>query len=198
MIDSISTNLLPRLGESYIYRNFFNQSESDVYFEKLRDEIFWKHEPIKLFGKTIMQPRLTALQGNPKIPYGYSGIRMNPDPFSETLLAIKMRIEPLAGVKFTHVLMNRYRDGKDSMGWHRDNEKELGINPVIASVSFGISREFHFRLHETKADKLTLNLNHGSLLIMKGATQHYWEHQLPKRANIAGERINLTFRVITN
>ncbi len=145
-----------------------------------------------------MQPRLTALQGNPKMHYGYSGIRMNPDPFSDTLLAIKKRIEPSAGVKFTHVLLNRYRDGKDSMGWHRDNEKELGVNPVIASVSFGAFRDFHFRLYETKANKITLNLGHGSLLIMKGKTQHHWEHQLPKRANIVGERINLTFRVLTS
>ncbi len=144
-----------------------------------------------------MQPRLTALYGDPKLPYGYSGIKMIPHPFSPTLLAIKARIESLAGVKFTHVLLNRYRDGKDSMGWHRDNEKALGINPVIASVSFGAARDFHLRLYETKSEKLTLNLSHGSLLIMKGLTQHHWEHQIPKRANLVGERINLTFRVIT-
>lgn len=197
MVNPIPTNLLPHLGESYFWANFFDPSESDEFFERLKEEPSWKQEPIKLFGKTIMQPRLTALYGDPKLPYGYSGIKMIPHPFSPTLLAIKARIESLAGVKFTHVLLNRYRDGKDSMGWHRDNEKELGINPVIASVSFGAARDFHLRLYDTKSEKLTLNLSHGSLLIMKGLTQHHWEHQIPKRANLVGERINLTFRVIT-
>ena len=188
--------MLPRLGESYFWEFFFETAESNVFFETLKTEVSWKQEPIKLFGKTIMQPRLTALQGIPTIPYGYSGIRMNPDPFSPTLLAIKARIEPLAGVDFTHVLLNRYRDGKDSMGWHRDNEKELGSNPVIASVSFGSARDFQFRLYESKSEKRSVTLHHGSLLIMKGPTQHHWEHQVPKRANVSGERINLTFRVI--
>lgn len=197
MINSFSTNLLPCFGESYFWKEFFDLSESDGYFERLKEEISWKQEPIKLFGKTIMQPRLTALLGDPKIPYGYSGIRMKSNPFTPTLLEIKERIEPLSGVTFTHALLNRYRDGKDSMGWHRDNEKELGINPVIASVSFGIARDFQLRLYQSKSEKVNLNLTHGSLLIMKGVTQHYWEHQIPKRANLPGERINLTFRVIT-
>ena len=189
-------NLLPCCGESYFWEDFFEPAESDVILEKLKEEIAWSQAPIKLFGKTIMQPRLTALQGDSNVPYGYSVIRMNADPFSDTLLAIKSRIEPLAGVIFTHVLLNRYRDGKDSMGWHRDNEKELGTDPIIASVSFGAARDFQFRLYESKSKKLNLNLTHGSLLLMKGSTQHHWEHQLPKRANASGERINLTFRVI--
>jgi len=189
-------NLLPRLGEAYFWENFFEGTERDAIFETLKDEIFWKQEPIKLFGKTIMQPRLTALYGDPNVPYGYSGIRMTSQPFSPALQVIKARIEPLAGVAFTHVLLNRYRDGKDSMGWHRDNEKELGINPVIGSVSFGAARDFQFRLYKTKSEKRSLMLSHGSLLIMKGETQHHWEHQIPKRANVEGERINLTFRVI--
>ena len=196
MLDSISTNLLPCFGESYFLDGFFDLTESDRYFERLKEEISWKQEPIKLFGKTIMQPRLTALHGDPEVPYGYSGIRIQPDPFTASLLEIKERIEPLSGVKFSHVLLNRYRDGKDSMGWHRDNEKELGINPVIASVSFGIARDFQFRLYESKSEKVNLKLTHGSLLIMKSTTQHYWEHQIPKRTNLVGERINLTFRVI--
>jgi len=191
-----SPNLLPYLGEAYFWEQFFSPEESTVIIDRLISEVTWKQEPIKLFGRTVMQPRLTALQGDPSISYGYSGIRMIPSPFSPTVLAIKKRISVLAETSFTHVLLNRYRDGKDSMGWHRDNERELGVNPVIASVSFGESRAFHFRLYDTKDEKRTIHLSNGSLLIMSGATQHHWEHQLPKSAKVTGERINLTFRAI--
>jgi len=109
---------------------------------------------------------------------------------------IKNEIEEVCQENFTTVLLNYYRDGKDSNGWHADNEKELGRNPVIASVSFGAERSFHLQHNTIKEHKLKITLEHGSLLIMKGSTQHFWKHQIPKTAKIIGSRINLTFRII--
>lgn len=192
----MSTNLLPFLGEAYCFPDYFSQQESDFLFQKAVEEIHWKQEPIWMFGKKVMQPRLTALYGNPEITYGYSGIEMKPLPWTDFLLEIKSRIEKESGVIFTHVLLNHYRDGKDSMGWHRDNEKALGPNPVIGSVSFGAVRNFQLRHYVDKQPKISLDLTHGSFLLMKGETQHHWEHQIPKTAKIMGPRINMTFRRI--
>lgn len=191
-----SENLLPFDGETRYFPDFFRKDESDQFFEKLKNQIEWKHEPIKIFGKTIMQPRLTALYGNPEKPYGYSGIIMQPLVWTDFLLEIKNWVEEKAETCFTHVLLNYYRDGKDSMGWHRDNETILGPNPTIASVSFGETREFQIRHFAEKKYKLKLPLDHGSLLIMSGSSQHHWEHQIPKSAKPFGPRINLTFRKI--
>jgi alkylated DNA repair dioxygenase AlkB len=121
---------------------------------------------------------------------------MQPHVFTHALLEIKEQVEKVALVKFTSCLLNYYRDGKDSNGWHSDDEKELGKNPVIASVSLGAPRMFHFRNKKDKTLKHKLPLEHGSLLLMQGTTQHYWQHQLPKTAKNVGGRINLTFRVI--
>ncbi|WP_194774618.1 alpha-ketoglutarate-dependent dioxygenase AlkB family protein [Pararhodonellum marinum] len=189
-------NLLPYEGEAYYFPDFFDPEKSQYFFQNLKENIHWKQEPIKIFGKEVLQPRLTALYGNPEIPYSYSGIRMQAQPFNEALNNIKNRIEQVAKVDFTHVLLNYYRHGQDSMGWHRDNEKELGPNPVIGSISFGAKRKFHFRHYRDKRTKVTLDLQHGSFLLMAGATQHHWEHQVPKTRQKLGERINLTFRVI--
>jgi alkylated DNA repair dioxygenase AlkB len=149
-----------------------------------------------MFGKKVMQPRLTALYGDEGISYSYSGITMEPIPWSKTLLEIKGKVEEVAEARFSHVLLNFYRDGQDSMGWHRDNEASLGPEPVIASVSFGVSRRFQFRNYVDKKEKLQIELGHGSLLLMKGACQDRWEHQIPKSKKVSGERINLTFRLI--
>ncbi|MDO9554324.1 alpha-ketoglutarate-dependent dioxygenase AlkB [Rhodonellum sp.] len=190
------TNLLPFQGEASFFPDFFSEQESDLLFQKAVEEIHWKQEPIWMFGKKVMQPRLTALYGHPEISYGYSGIEMKPFPWTDFLLEIKNRIEKEAGVIFTHVLLNHYRDGKDSMGWHRDNEKVLGPNPVIGSVSFGANRNFQLRHYLDKQHMISLDLSHGSFLLMKGETQHHWEHQIPKTAKIIGPRINMTFRRI--
>ena len=144
----------------------------------------------------MMQPRLTAFYGDPAKPYSYSGITMQVKPWNEGLLAIKNKIEEVAGVTFTGVLLNQYRNGLDSMGWHRDNEKELGINPVIGSVSFGATRKFQFRNFTEKKKLQSLELSNGSFLLMKGSTQHAWEHRVPKSREDIGIRINLTFRVL--
>lgn len=196
-LSSISSeNLLPFDGETHFFSGFFQNDEADQFFTKLKNQIQWKQEPIKIFGKTIMQPRLTALYGNPGKPYGYSGISMQPLVWTDFLLEIKNRVEEKAKTNFTHVLLNNYRDGKDSMGWHRDNEVVLGSNPTIASVSFGETREFHIRNYFQKKEKLKIPLDHGSLLIMSGTSQHHWEHQIPKTAKPLGARFNLTFRKI--
>lgn len=195
-LPSLSENLLPFDGETHYFNEFLHKIEADLFFEKLKNQIEWNQEPIKLFGKTIMQPRLTSLYGNPEKPYGYSGIVMRPFPFTDFLMEIKNRIEEKAKENFTHVLLNYYRDGKDSMGWHRDNELVLGSNPTIGSVSFGETREFQIRHYVEKKIKLKVSLSHGSLLIMSGSSQHHWEHQIPKTTKSLGPRINLTFRTI--
>ncbi len=189
-------NMLPEDGEAYFYPGFFNMDEADTCLKELREKICWKQEPIKIFGREIMQPRLTAFYGDADKNYSYSGISMQPNNWNETLLLIKKKIENVAGVQFNAALLNQYRTGQDSMGWHRDNEKELGPNPVIGSVSFGASRKFQLRNYSNKKLKQTIILSHGSLLLMKGSTQHFWEHQVPKTAIDTGVRINITFRVI--
>ena len=193
---NMDENILPMRGEAIFYPAFFTPAESDCYFSLLQKEIYWRQEPIKMFGKEIMQPRLTAWYGDEDKKYSYSGITMQPQPWNNALLEIKAKTEAVAGVQFTNALLNFYRDGKDSMGWHRDNEKELGVNPVIGSVSFGATRSFRFRNYLEKNITKSIDLTHGSFLLMLGETQHHWEHQLPKMNVNTGSRINITFRVI--
>ncbi len=175
---------------------FLDAHEANEYFKKLKTTVSWQQDDIKVYGKTYPQPRLTALYGNNGKPYSYSNIIMQPHFFSEELLAIKQKIEEITQIKFTSCLLNLYRDGKDSNGWHADDEKELGINPAIASLSLGQERFFHFRHKKDKNIKHKILLNHGSLLLMQGETQHCWQHQIPKTSKVIGERINLTFRIL--
>ncbi len=184
-------------GDLVFIENFFSKEESDRLYKKLLEEINWMETKIIVYGKEHDTPRLTAWYGDTGTDYTYSGLKMNPFPWTKDLLFIKERTNNEAGVIFNSVLLNLYRSGKDSVGWHRDNEKEFGLNPVIASVSFGETRPFHLK-HKFKKDieKVIIPLTHGSLLIMKGTTQHYWEHQIPKTAKEIGPRINLTFRII--
>ena len=178
------------------YPNFYNFLEANTIFEKLLNEIPWQQDDIKVYGKVYAQPRLTALFGNDGKPYSYSNIKMQPHPWNLILQKMKFQIENVIAENFTTVLLNLYRNGKDSNGWHADNEKELGINPAIASLSFGEERYFHLQHNTDKELKLKILLEHGSLLIMKGTTQHFWKHQIPKTAKPIGNRINLTFRKI--
>jgi alkylated DNA repair dioxygenase AlkB len=189
-------NLLPYGGQALLFRDFFPENECQRYFNHLLNEIKWKQEPIKIFGRKIMQPRLTAFYGDAKKTYRYSGITMQPCQWTTELLEIKTKIETVAGAKFTSALLNFYRNEKDSMGWHRDNEKELGINPVIGSVSFGAPRVFQLRNHKNKSTIKSIELTNGSFLLMRGETQHHWEHQLPKTNKPKAVRINITFRFI--
>jgi len=178
------------------YPEFLATEKADFYFKRLKQDIKWQQDDIRVFGKIYPQPRLTALYGNNRKPYSYSNISMQPYDFTEELLEIKKKIETKTDARFTTCLLNLYRDGKDSNGWHADNEKELGTNPVIASVSLGQERYFHLKHREERSLKHKLLLEHGSLLLMQGTTQHHWLHQIPKTAKSVGERINLTFRVI--
>jgi alkylated DNA repair dioxygenase AlkB len=189
-----SSNLLPFQGEVTFHPDFFALAEADGFFNSLQEGLAWQQEPIWMFGKQILQPRLTALYGDPKVRYGYSGIAMEALPFTEVLEKIKNRLQEFTNQEFTHVLCNFYRDGQDSMGWHRDNEPVLGRNPTIASLTFGATRSFQLRPYGKKEPKLNLELSHGSLLLMGGESQHFWEHQLPKTKKVLAPRINLTFR----
>jgi len=182
-------------GEYIFYPHFFSKEESDLLLKSLRATIEWKQESMNMYGKRIDFPRLTAWYGNNDKPYSFSGITLQPLPWTPEILKIKNTIEPLAQTEFNSVLLNLYRNGNDSISWHTDAEKELGINPVIASVNFGATRKFQLRHLNTK-EKLEIELTHGSLLIMQGQLQHFWQHQVPKTSKPVGERINLTFRVI--
>ena len=184
-------------GQVIIYQHFFDHKESDRFFLELLNDINWQQDKIRIFGKEVNLPRLTAWYGDSGKSYTYSGITMNPDLWSLNLLAIKERIEETVQVNFNSVLANLYRNGQDYVSWHSDDEKELGKNPTIASVSFGATRRFLLRHRSNKnLETVDLSLGHGSLLIMKGSTQHYWKHQVPKTAKVKTERINLTFRVV--
>ncbi|MUH38054.1 alpha-ketoglutarate-dependent dioxygenase AlkB [Zobellia amurskyensis] len=189
--DKIHLNL-PDSDITY-YPNFMVKADATVFFDLLREETPWQQDDITVFGKTYAQPRLTALYGNNGKPYSYSKLVMVPHTFTPQLLNIKEKVETIAGVSFTTCLLNLYRNGKDSNGWHADNEKELGKNPIIASVTLGQERFFHLKHRTDKSLKQKILLEHGSLLLMKGATQEHWLHQVPKTTKIVDERINLTF-----
>ncbi|WP_394975726.1 alpha-ketoglutarate-dependent dioxygenase AlkB family protein [uncultured Croceitalea sp.] len=178
------------------YPNFIESTQANDYYDNLKKKIPWQQDNIKVFGKTYPQPRLTALFGNNGKSYSYSNITMNPKPFTTELQELKKAIEAVAKVKFTTCLLNLYRDGKDSNGWHADDEAELGRNPVIASLSLGQARIFHLRHKNDKSLKQKILLENGSLLLMKGETQHFWQHQIAKTSKQIKERINLTFRVV--
>ena len=186
---------LPNSDISY-FPNFIENSKANFYFKNLKAAIPWQQDTIKVFGKIHPQPRLTALFGTNGKSYTYSNITMNPHAFTPELLELKKAVESVAEVNFTTCLLNLYRDGKDSNGWHADDEKELGENPIIASITLGQERFFHLRHKNNKHLKQKIVLQHGSLLLMKGETQHFWQHQIPKTDKIIGERINLTFRVV--
>jgi len=176
--------------------NFYSNKMATAYFKLLKENTDWQQDDIKIFGKTYKQPRLTALYADNELHYSYSNITMFPKRFSKELIEIKRDIEEFVSHKFTSVLLNLYRHSNDSNGWHADNEKELGKNPVIASLSLGAIRTFQFKHRYLKNHNYSLNLEHGSLLVMKGEMQHYWLHQIPKTKRTVGERINLTFRTI--
>jgi alkylated DNA repair dioxygenase AlkB len=178
------------------YQNFFNLKESNKIFQILNDQINWRQDKMKLYGKDIDLPRKTAWYGDQEKSYRFSGIHLKPEPWTPTLLEIKDRIEEFALVRFNSVLLNLYRDGNDGISWHTDAERELGVNPVIGSVSFGGARRFMFRHRKLQDLKAEIELTHGSFLLMAGETQHFWQHQVPKTTRNVKPRINLTFRVI--
>ncbi|PWA03881.1 alpha-ketoglutarate-dependent dioxygenase AlkB family protein [Flavobacterium psychrotolerans] len=183
-------------AEIIYFPAFIDKTKADEIYAELLEKTPWQQDEITVYGKKHAQPRLTALYGNQDKPYSYSNIKMQPHHWTVLLLDIKSHVENLSNSNFTTVLLNQYRNGNDGNGWHADNEKELGANPVIASVSFGAERPFQLKHNTDKNLKKNIILEHGSLLIMKGTTQHFWKHQIPKITKPIGQRINLTFRTI--
>jgi alkylated DNA repair dioxygenase AlkB len=195
-IENSSQNLLFEGAEVYYYDSFFTPDASERLFDALYRKINWRQDKIRMFGKWINQPRLTAFYGDTDKSYTYSHLKMEPEPWIEELLEIKEKLEEFLNLEFSSVLMNLYRDGNDSMGWHSDDEPELGVNPEIASISFGASRSFKLRNRHDSSLQKKITLGNGSLLVMKGNTQHYWQHSIPKEKKVLVPRINLTFRKI--
>jgi alkylated DNA repair dioxygenase AlkB len=195
LLPNFQNNLAPFDGELYLIEQFYRPPESDRWFEGLKTALPWQEETLWICGKSCKAPRLMCWYGDPDAHYRYSGVDHRPNPWTEDLLAIKNKIESAVSWRFNSVLANLYRDGKDSMGFHADNEKELGQNPVIASLSLGEERLFKLR-HKKRKEMLAVRLGHGDLLVMAGVLQHHWLHSLPKTAQTIGPRINLTFRKI--
>src|ERR1043165_5382857 len=184
-------------AELLFFREFFSKEQSDEILRELLKNIEWKQDRIKYYGKEMDLPRLTAWYGDVGASYTYSNISMDSTAWTPTLMCIKQKIEKVTGARFNSVLLNYYRDGKDSVSWHRDNEPELGKNPVIASASFGDTRRFQFKHIKRKdLNRVDVELTHGSLLIMQGTTQEFWLHQIPKTSKPKKPRVNLTFRRI--
>jgi alkylated DNA repair dioxygenase AlkB len=185
---------------------FLSPDEADILFTKLKNELAWAQGEIYMFGKKVMEPRLSAWYGDEGKSYTYSGKLQHPLSWTADLLSLKNKIEHTtlpentllnnSKLQFNSVLANYYRNGNDSMGWHADDERELGQNPVIASVNLGETRRFLFRRKLDKTFKREIALTNGSLLIMAGAMQHFWQHAVPKEPKKVASRINLTFRWI--
>jgi alkylated DNA repair dioxygenase AlkB len=194
---------LPLPGADVRYAaSWLANDEADRLLERLLDEISWEQHRLLMFGRAVAAPRLSCWIGDPGTTYMYSRTRFQPRAWTPSLTPLRARLERLCGARFNSVLANLYRDGSDSMGWHSDDEPELGAQPVIASLSLGAARRFRLRrrlargMRPSPADTLDFPLAHGSLLCMAGATQRLYRHDLPKSAKVDAPRINLTFRYI--
>ena len=183
-------------GQITLTEWFYSDIEARELFKELRATLNWQQDEIKIFGKVHLTPRLQAWYADEGKSYSYSGLKMRSNQWTPLLQAIKLNLEQRTGHEFNSVLANLYRTGQDSNGWHSDNEKELGINPVIASLSFGESRIFKLKHRKDRSQKLNIPLHNGSLLLMQGETQHNWLHTIAKTKRQIKERINLTFRYI--
>ena len=184
------------LSVEYI-ENFFDFDQSQLYVKHLTNDIKWKREKIRMWGREIVTKKRIAWYADEGKSYTYSGSTFHPDQWNELLLEIKKYVEQYMNFQFNSVLLNEYTNGKVGMGWHSDDERELGIDPIIASLSFGANRDFIFKHKTDKSfENIKIHLKSGSLLLMLGSTQHYWKHSLPKRLKVREPRINLTFRKI--
>lgn len=172
-------------------------AQADALQQSLLDDVAWETHRIRMFGNWVDSPRLSCWIGDPDARYRYSGAEFVPQPWPPVLLAVRAQLQAQDIGPFNSVLLNRYRGGGDYMGWHSDDEPELGPAPLIASLSLGAERRFLLRRRDDPARKAEFRLGHGDLLLMAGRTQRYYQHALPKMARVHGERINLTFRWIT-
>ena len=178
--------------------------QADALFAALRDDVRWEVHRLRMYGREIDSPRLSSWIGDAGTGYVYSRVRFEPNPWPPALAALRARVDAAAGVAMNSVLANLYRDGNDAMGWHADDEPELGPRPVIASLSLGAPRRFVLRRRPPRGARVRaadlerhdIELPHGSLLLMSGSTQANWHHALPRTAKPVGPRINLTFRRI--
>ncbi len=182
-------------GELKYSPNFIDSEAADKTFNQLNNQLDWQEETLFIMGKQITAPRLVCWYGDNNANYVYSGVEHIPLQWTPDLLALKEQVEIACNHEFNSVLGNLYRSGQDSMGWHADKEKQLGINPNIASLSFGAERLFKLR-HCKNKQVIDMRLEHGSLLVMAGSLQHHWRHCLPKTREPVSSRINLTFRYI--
>ena len=193
------TSLALPAAELLLDTGFLPLSAADKLLTELTDAVPWQHQPIRLFGREVLQPRLTAWYGDAGATYRYSGLTLAPLPWTATLQQLRHQVEAATGSRFNSVLLNLYRTGQDSMGYHADDEPELGPEPVIASLTLGATRTFRLKPRPTLQPvptALSLALTSGSLLVMRGATQQNWLHALPKTARPVGPRLNLTFRLV--
>ncbi|MCX2838216.1 alpha-ketoglutarate-dependent dioxygenase AlkB [Salinimicrobium sp. MT39] len=188
-------NILPSDGKSYYFGKILNESEEQRFFNNLLDEVAWQHDEVMIFGKKIVTARKTAWYGDREFEYTYSKMTKKAKLWIPELLELRKRVEEVTGLEFNSCLLNLYHSGEEGMSWHSDAEAELGKQPAIASVSLGVERRFVFK-HKTSAEKIELQLEPGSLLLMTGDTQKNWLHSLPKSKRIKEPRINLTFRNI--
>lgn len=188
-------NLLPKDGTVNYFGKVFSSEEANRYYDILLNAIDWKNDEAIIFGKKIITKRKVAWYGDQEFDYTYSKITKKAHLWTLELLQLKKEIEETSGETFNSCLLNLYHSGEEGMAWHSDAEKDLKKNGAIASVSFGAERKFAFKHKETK-ETISLNLEHGSLLIMKGTTQKHWLHRLPPTKKVNAPRINLTFRTI--
>lgn len=189
---------LPLEGASVLFDpHWLAATQADALFQAIRPAIPWEVHRIRLFGRLVDSPRLSCWIGDPDASYRYSGTRFEPQPWPDALLLVRDRLARETGARYNSVLANLYRDQRDAMGWHSDNEPELGRQPVIASLSLGATRRFVFKSRDEPLRQLALELPHGSLLLMRGDTQSNYRHALPRTRREIGARINLTFRRIS-
>lgn len=188
-------NLLPCDGIVNYHGPIFSMTEEKEIFDTLLYNIDWQHDELTMFGKRIVTARKVAWYGDAGMKYSYSGSTKQPLPWSVELLELKAISEKIAGANFNSCLLNLYHHGGEGMGWHSDDEKSLGYNPCIASLSFGAERKFSFK-HKHDEQNVSVILESGSLLVMKDGTQTNWLHSIPKSKKITAPRINLTFRTI--
>ncbi len=192
---TLGINLIPVDGELYLVKQFFLQQEADLLIAQLQTELAWQEESIFIYGRRVKVPRLMCWHGDTDANYRYSGVEHQPLQWTPVLQVIRKKVERHCQCDFNSVLANLYRDGRDSMGCHADDEIELGLNPLIASLSLGDRRLFKLH-HKTATEKLDIVLEHGDLLVMAGVLQHHWLHSVPKTKKLKMPRINLTFRKI--
>lgn len=182
-------------GDITYYPDFMAAAQARQLFEQLQTTLAWQQDTIQVYGRAVTIPRLNAWYGDPGVNYQYSGLAMVHNAWTPELEVVKAQLESVIGLAFNGMLANLYRDGRDSVSWHADDEPELGSNPVIASLSLGGERRFVLKhKYDKQLKPVEINLQHGSLLVMAGATQHHWHHQLPKTRKPVGPRVNLTFR----